>query len=400
MHETENTTAYAYDKNDSDISESNIKENTVLPTAFSNAQEFLPDTETNENPPISENKPPKAQIYNIISFTVRRILPVILAIFSVSIPTLTMLTWLKSSDLNINKAIRFMLGDFSGGMGNVIEADTSNQKYEPKIPQLETDSTDDTLSQNLNIPKEPSIITPPTLTNETPYSPDMEKILEMPRAVPPAEELYAEYGQDAPVVLIIHTHATEGFSDTSDKNYRTLDTDKNIVSIGKIIADILTKHGISTLHCTDLFDNPDFNMAYYNASKKIKEYISAYPSISYILDIHRDSIQNEDGTYYSPSVEAGKETAAQMMFVVGTDHGGSGHTGWRDNLALAARLNTAINADYPSLMRSINLRSASFNEQYTKGSLLIEIGACASSLEEAENSAEILSEYLVREILG
>jgi hypothetical protein len=51
-------------------------------------------------------------------------------------------------------------------------------------------------------------------------------------------------------------------------------------------------------------------------------------------------------------------------------------------------------------MRSINLRSASFNEQYTKGSLLIEVGASASTLDEAKLGAKILAEYLAREIIG
>ena len=88
------------------------------------------------------------------------------------------------------------------------------------------------------------------------------------------------------------------------------------------------------------------------------------------------------------------------MFVIGTDHGGSDHTEWEDNLALAARVQSAISADHPTLMRSINLRSASFNEQYTKGSLLIEVGATASTLDEAKLGAEILAEYLAQEIIG
>jgi stage II sporulation protein P len=89
-----------------------------------------------------------------------------------------------------------------------------------------------------------------------------------------------------------------------------------------------------------------------------------------------------------------------MMFVVGTDHGGSGHTGWQDNLALAARLQKSLSGDCSTLMRDINLRSASFNAQYTSGSLLVEIGSCASTLDEAKNAAELFADHLAREILG
>ncbi|MGN1410356.1 MAG: stage II sporulation protein P [Eubacteriales bacterium] len=240
-----------------------------------------------------------------------------------------------------------------------------------------------------------------SLTNETPYEPDMDEILSAERSIPPADELYAVYGEGEPLVLIIHTHATESYCDTSDDNYRSLDKSKNIVAIGDIVAKILNDSGIVTLHSTELYDEPDYNMSYYNASLAIRKYLEEYPSISYIIDIHRDSMMLSDGTYYAPTALIENSTeAAQMMFVVGTDHGGSGHTGWRDNLSLAARLQCLIKGDCPDLMRDINLRSASFNEQYTKGSLIIEIGSCASEFKEASLSAEIFARQLAREVIG
>jgi stage II sporulation protein P len=143
----------------------------------------------------------------------------------------------------------------------------------------------------------------------------------------------------------------------------------------------------------------DFNMAYYNAALAIRKYIEEYPSVSYILDIHRDSIVSGDG-WVSPVTQIDGRSAAQMMFVVGTDHGGSGHTGWQDNLALAVRLQKSLSGDCPALMRDINLRSASFNAQYASGSLLVEIGSCASTLDEAKTAAERFADHLAREILG
>ena len=43
-----------------------------------------------------------------------------------------------------------------------------------------------------------------------------------------------------------------------------------------------------------------------------------------------------------------------MMFVVGTDEAGAIHPGWRDNLGLAVRLQTALNREHPNLMRDRN----------------------------------------------
>lgn len=281
---------------------------------------------------------------------------------------------------------------------------------EVKESAAETEAKDENVSPSptdaktdAETAREEYVITPIPieLSNETPYEPDTDALLAAGRIIPKAEELYAVYGEGEPLVLILHTHGSEGFSDTSDSSYRTTDSGKNVVTLGDRVTQKLNDSGIKTIHSPVLYDNPDFNMSYYNASLAIKKYIEEYPSISYIIDIHRDSIMGEDGEYYAPTATIeNKVRAAQMMFVVGTDYGGSGHTGWRDNLTLALRLQCGISADYPTIMRNINLRSASFNEQYTKGSMLVEIGSCASTLDEALLSADIFAEALAREIQG
>ena len=167
-----------------------------------------------------------------------------------------------------------------------------------------------------------------------------------------------------------------------------------------MIAGRLNSAGINTIHCETLFDADDFNLAYYNASLTIRETLAEYPSVSYIIDVHRDSVMLPDGTFLPLTTDLNGESAARLMFVIGTDHGGSGHIGWEDNLSLAARLQYAVWCTSPDMMRSIDLRSASFNEQYTRGSLLLEVGSCANTLEEAKISAEIFADALISEIIG
>lgn len=297
---------------------------------------------------------------------------------------------------------RLMLGEFFGGIDNIREVSSYEVEYNPVTEQPES-------IENTPQMKPLEAVDKPTahqsyengtleLSNETPYELNMEELLAMERVIPPADELYELYGEDAPLVLILHTHGTEAFSDSAANNYRSTDIAKNIVSLGTVIADKLNSSGINTLHSTTMFDEDDFTMAYYNASIEIRKTLEQYPSISYIIDIHRDSIES-DGVYIAPATEAPEGSTAQMMFVIGTDYGGSGHTTWRNNLSLAARLQTELNNNTPQLMRSINLRSASFNEQYSDGSLLLEIGACASSHEEVSRSAEKFADALAREIL-
>lgn len=238
------------------------------------------------------------------------------------------------------------------------------------------------------------------LINETPYTPELSVLAQTDPVIDRYGALESIYGKDCPAVLILHTHGTEAFADQAETGYHTTDRERSILQVGKALSEVLTEKGIGVIHCTELFDEGAFDMAYYNAAHYIRETLAAHPSIRYILDIHRDAITNGDGMGIRPLSVEGDTEYAQLMFVVGTDHGGSGHTEWETNLALAARLQSSIHESHPTLMRDINLRSASFNAQYAPGALLIEAGAACSALEEAVRSIRLFGEALATEILG
>ena len=356
-----------------------------------------------------------ASVHRIFRTVLTRILPAVLLVTAGTVYAVLAAVSVRESDFTAVHFLQNILGEFTGGAESVLYSPASSA--EENLSPLPESSAEIQSSP----PPETSFVTEPVpftpdfplyrldmsssapdalgLINETPYEPDLNALSEAGRAVPVYAELSQTYGTSAPVVLILHTHTTEAFADTCSNDFRSTDETKNITAVGAVIAGRLTENGIPVLHCTETFDSPDFNMAYYNAALAIRKYTEQYPSISYILDIHRDSIVSGDG-WVSPVTQLGEKSAAQMMFVVGTDHGGSGHTGWRDNLALAVRLQKSLSGDCPSLMRDINLRSASFNAQYTSGSLLVEIGSCASTLDEAKNAAECFADHLTREITG
>lgn len=237
------------------------------------------------------------------------------------------------------------------------------------------------------------------LINETPYTPDLAALAATDPVIDSYDALESIYGKDCPAVLILHTHGTEAFQDQAMTGYHTTDESRSIVQVGKALAEVLTEAGIGVIRCTEPFDKDSFDMAYYNAARYIRETLEEHPSIRYILDIHRDAITNAEGKGIRPlSVENGS-SYAQLMFVVGTDHGGSGHTEWETNLALAARLQSRLHQTHPTLLRDINLRSASFNAQYAPGALLIEAGAACSTLDDAVQGIRLLGEALAEEIL-
>ena len=102
---------------------------------------------------------------------------------------------------------------------------------------------------------------------------------------------------EEPTVLIVHTHGTESFAPTGDYQqttpYHTLDKDHNMVSIGGYVADLLKAGGISVLQDTTLHDDPHYNDAYNNSRESIQKYLKEYPSIRLVLDLHRDSFEDE-----------------------------------------------------------------------------------------------------------
>ena len=305
--------------------------------------------------------------------------------------------YIKEHRKNERWIVRLLLGDLAGGIGNVY----SLPDHDGSVPFIcsPDESTGDTSLDRLERIRSDGGDSLEVTNNETPYDINMDEIMKMPRAVPKLSELYAEYGDGAPVVLIIHTHGTEAYADHADSDYRT-DGKDGVIGIGTVIADTLKAEGVNVIHCEIPFDLPDFTMAYYSAALAIRDYLSEYPSISYVIDVHRDSIMLPDGSYFAPVTSVNGESAAKLMFVVGTDYAGSGHVGWRDNLALCARIQSDIGGSTRGMMRALNLRAASFNEQYTKGSMLLEVGSCANTYDEAARSAGIFAHALADEIKG
>lgn len=210
---------------------------------------------------------------------------------------------------------------------------------------------------------------------------------------------------EKPLVLILHTHATECYSEegavsyTDDTSFRTEDTGKNMVAVGKALCDTLNAYGVSAIHCETLHDAEDYNSSYPNSLESVKYYLKKYPSIKYVFDLHRDAIIRENGELIKTECSVEGEAAAQVMALVGTNTGGADHPDWKDNLTFALKLQENLSSTHPGFARPVNLRAASFNQQYAPGSLLFEIGSCGNTLSEAKRAAVYLGEALAELIL-
>ena len=215
-----------------------------------------------------------------------------------------------------------------------------------------------------------------------------------------SESFVAKLTDTAPQVLILHTHGSEAYTMPKGQEYvstgtcRTSDTTCNVVRVGDEIASVLSAYGISVLHDRTLYDDPLYEGAYSRSLEGIETYLEKYPSISFILDIHRDAVEDAQHRQYK-LISQEDPNAAQISFVMG-----SNHDGWQENLKLAAAVAEAIKTDYPTVMRPITLRNSNYNQHKSLGSMLVEVGAAGNSLEEALNSARIFADGFAKVLLA
>ena len=206
----------------------------------------------------------------------------------------------------------------------------------------------------------------------------------------------ASLGAQGPQVLIIHTHATESYTMPAGAEYeatdsfRTTDTRCNMVRIGDEMAQVMSEAGLGVVHDRTLHDYPSYSGSYDRSLKAIEDYLQRYPTISFVLDVHRDAVQDANGNQFKLLCGEDKN-AAQLEFVIGSDGGGRSHERWRENLKLACAVQETLYRDYPTLMRPITVRNSRYNQHKTAGSLLVEVGTAGNSLEEAVNGARLFA---------
>ncbi len=213
---------------------------------------------------------------------------------------------------------------------------------------------------------------------------------------------------DEYTVLIVHTHGTEAYtpdgvlSDDPDDPYstRSRNNEENVVAVGAVMADVLEKNGIKVLHHDIAIDTTvdDYYDSYKASGKVIREMLEKYPSIKYVFDVHRDGLELSSGEKAKVICEIDGKRAAQVMTVVGTNSLGDDHPNWEENLAFAVTLQHRLEDNYTDFCRPINVKRSTYNQQYSKLSLLLEFGTDGNTLEEAKYSATVLAEEIAQMI--
>jgi len=200
----------------------------------------------------------------------------------------------------------------------------------------------------------------------------------------------------APQIYIYHTHNRESWKNVARDTSGTKvdDMEENITLVGKRLGQLLQDQGISALSGNDDFtgrlkqENLTFAQSYKLSRKAVDKARTTYPSLSYFFDIHRDANISRDKT---TTIIEGK-AYARIMFVIGT-----AHAAYEENKAFAEVMDALLNEKYPGLSRGVLTKSAQqgdgeYNQSFSPGSLLLEIGGTNNTLQESLNTAEAFAD--------
>lgn len=202
-------------------------------------------------------------------------------------------------------------------------------------------------------------------------------------------------------VLIVHSHGTESYNDygvdyyNNKMSFRSDDNNKNMIHIGNILTAMLEEAGYGVIHDKTQHDNPDYNNAYHSSRASIESYLEKYPDIEVVLDLHRDTVITSSKTKYRTVTEINGETVSQIMILLGSGDEDDPNDHWSENLRFSLMIQKIASEKYPNLMRPILLRNYLYNQDITSGSILIEVGTCGNSSEEAERGIKYFGECLI-----
>ncbi len=214
-----------------------------------------------------------------------------------------------------------------------------------------------------------------------------------------AKDMKLKQSNDAPQILIYHTHSQETYSDSKDN-----ELSDTVVGVGSYLEKILKdRYGYNVLHDTSTYDiidgQLDRNKAYNKALDGISKILEENPTIEVVIDLHRD------GAPKRSTVIDGEETAQIMLFNgLSRDENGPithlDNPNLQDNLAFSLQLQLKGIDLYPGLFYKNYLQCWRYNMHVRKKSILMELGTDKNSLQSAKNAMEPFAEVLNEVLQG
>ena len=187
---------------------------------------------------------------------------------------------------------------------------------------------------------------------------------------------------EQPVVMILHTHTSEGYYDLDPTKAIDAIT-KSVVAVGEAVATELNKRGIPTIHCTVIHDGEGQD-PYTSAAETIETMLKIYPTIEYIIDLHRMTELDGGENVIRPLSTDGK---AQLRVTVS---GGGRRV--RETLSLALCLRRELNSGGRRLCMPTVFTDNKYNSTLSRYYLKVDVGSYGNLAAEAVAAGESFAE--------
>lgn len=199
-----------------------------------------------------------------------------------------------------------------------------------------------------------------------------------------------------PLIYIYNSHQTESYQPS---NFAEFSINPTVMVANYILADILEEHNLETIieerSIKEILNQNNWRYSYsYMASRFfLEDAKNNYPSLTYYIDIHRDSLKKEKTT-----VTINNKQYAKTIFLIGLEN-----PNYQENLSFTNLINDKMNERYPGLSKGIYKKGGEgvngvYNQDFSNRAILIEIGGYENTLSEVLNSVVAFSDCFMEVI--
>jgi stage II sporulation protein P len=192
-------------------------------------------------------------------------------------------------------------------------------------------------------------------------------------------------------IFIYCTHSAESYVPNGGK--ARVDGKRGLInSVAANLQKSIADQGIQAEFIDKIHDYPDYNQSYANSRSTVKQILQSNDKVLALFDVHRDSVP---GVTTAPSIEIAGKKSARILIVVGTNER-KPHPNWKKNYDFAEALYKQGEKMYPGLIRGVETKAGTYNQEFHPHALLLEFGTDYNTLEEASYAAQLFTDILLQ----
>ncbi|MBO4991200.1 MAG: stage II sporulation protein P [Firmicutes bacterium] len=227
----------------------------------------------------------------------------------------------------------------------------------------------------------------PVVSVETETAEEKQPKEEQLKEDPASESVPMTDSIGKPVVLIYHTHATESYQPVSEGNFHSLGEEGTVRQVGDVMARRLEELGYEVIHDETIHDHPSYNQSYSRSLETAKSYLGRYPSLVFIVDLHRDAAGYAGSVGKTVTVDG--KNAASYGYVVG-----QGNPNVAQLTDTVTDLNRIAEELYPGFTGKLIEKAYKFNQYISDHHVLIEVGNNENTIEQAKITGRYLADVI------